>query len=200
MKTREKMKNIMKSLMLATIVSTMFVACGKNNESGGSSSKSDPWSGGVTAAGNGSQLPSDWKKRIFNEYQCQTYSNTGTSSNSRVRVTAQSIGQLQVNAGGLHVGVTLEGDVLIISNSNNKVSVEVYACPRTSMQKTAQFIQTPIINQSMMCAIGEISAADMYLDTQYGPYHLAFFPIGLSSQSSLCQSNNQYATPYQNQY
>jgi hypothetical protein len=198
MKTREKMKNIMKSLMLATLVSTMFVACGKNNESGGSSNTSvDPWSGGVTAAGNGSQLPSDWKQRIFNEYQCQTYSNTGTSSNSRVRVTAQSIGQLQVNAGGLHVGVTLEGDVLIISNSNNKVSVEVYACPRTSMQNTAQFIQTPIINQSMMCAIGEISAADMYLDTQYGPYHLAFFPIGLSSQSSLCQSNYNQNPYYQ---
>lgn len=177
---------------MATLVTTMFVACGKNNESGGSSSSNDPWSGGVTAAGNGSKLPSDWKNKIFNEYRCQTYSSNGTSSNSRTRIGVQSQGQFNVNAGGLHVGVTLEGDVLIISNSSNKLSIELYACKRPNMQKSAQFIQTPIINQSMMCAIGEISAADIYLNSQYGPYHLAFFPIGLSSQSSLCQTQNYY--------
>ncbi len=192
MKTRAK--NILKGLFMLALVSTVFVSCGKNNSSGGGggSSSSDPWSGGVTAAGNGSKLLSDWRNRIFNEYRCQTFNQNGAQTNKRLKLNVQSPGPVQLNAGALHVGVSTEGDVLIMSNSNNQVRIELYACERPAPQQSAQFIQTPILNQSSMCSISEVSAADIFAGSNQGAYHLVFFPIGLSGGSSLCQNGPQF--------
>jgi hypothetical protein len=211
MKNREKVsrltttKQIIKGLFMATLVSTMFVACGKENESGSSSKKSnDPWSGGITNSGNGSMtLASDWKQRIFNDYPCQIQDTNGNITNpGRTRINIQVPQQYQSNAGELSAGVTTTGDVLIISNTNNKTTVEFYACKRQYMQNTAQFMDSPITYRSSQCALGEIAAANILLatqGTQTGYEYLPFFALNLSAPSSLCQNgNNGYQTivPY----
>ncbi len=182
---RTRANSFLKVIFTFTLLSTLLVSCGKENESGGSSGSSSSWSGGVTSVGNGNKLPSDWVKRLENEYRC----NTGYStSNSRQRLGVQASGQLNLNANALHVGVTMEGDILIMSNKNNRITVELRACRRAANSTQAQFYTYPAINVSRNCAIGEVTAANVMLQTQYGPYELKFFPIGMSAPSTLCNS------------
>lgn len=186
---KSRAKSFIKAATMALLVSTLFISCGKDNKSGGSSPSNtpvvtDPWSGGSTNVGNGNSLPSNWINVLYNEYSC----NTGANNNTRVRMQVQAQGPITINASALHVAVTLEGDILVMSNTNNVVSMELHACQRPGMQNTAQFIQKPVLNVSYQCAMGEVTAADILLNSQNGPYSLVFFPAGLSSPSSLCQS------------
>ncbi len=182
---RTRAKSFLKVIFTFTLLSTLLVGCGKENESGGSSGSSNSWNGGVTSVGNGNKLPSDWVKRLENEYRC----NTGYSTNnSRQRLGVQVPGQLNLNANALHVGVTLEGDILIMSNKNNRTTVELRACRRPANSSQAQLYTQPVVNVSRVCAIGEITAANVMVQTQYGPYELVFFPIGMSAPSTLCNS------------
>ena len=192
MKTRAN--SFFKALLMALLMPAVMVSCGDQNKSGSgsSSSNSDPW-GGTNANGNSSlTLPSDWLTRLQNEYPCKNYYNN-TSSNTRRKINVQSPGAFQVNAGTLHAGVTLEGDILIVSNSNNQVKAELYACDRPGLTSQAQFIKMPILNVSDNCAMAEVTAGDIIVNAnsgdgfQSGIYQLAFFPAGMSAQSSLCR-------------
>ena len=102
-------------------------------------------------------------------------------------MSVQSPGSFQVNAGVMHIGVTLEGDILVVTNDNNRVKFDVHACERPQLTNQAQFIQMPVLNTSETCAMAEITAADILLNSSNGVYQLAFFPAGLSSQTSLCR-------------
>lgn len=188
MKTR--VQPLLKLFMVAIFIPMLMASCGKQNKSGGggstSSTVTDPWVGTNANGVSNLTLPSDWLNRLYNEYSCQNY-YMNNNSNTRVKIPVQSPGQFQVNAGALYVGVTLEGDILIISNNNNNITAEVHACDRPNLTSQAYFLNMPKLNVSDYCAMGEISAADVGLQSQYGTYQLAFFPAGLSSPTSLCQ-------------
>lgn len=186
MKTRAN--SFLKLLFLATLISTLITGCGKTNRSGGNSNSpvtTDPWVGGNVNGFNNMGLPSDWLQRLYNEYPCTNFYGNGTNQRITMPVTAH--GPIQVNSGNLHIGVTLEGDILVISNSGNQTRAEVHACERPHLQNMAEFIQMPVLNVSDTCAMAQITAADVLLNSNYGVYQLAFFPAGLSSQTTLCQ-------------
>ena len=194
MKTREK--SFLKLLVTVTMLATLFTSCGKENESGGNGNNSS----NTTVAGNGGgDLPSNWLAVLQNEYPCvNAQYNGGSNRNSRVRSEVNLQGAVNVNAGAIHVGVTMEGDIAVLSRSGNSSILEVYACQRPSinLSQQPQISQSPIINSSQSCQVSEISALNVYLNSNYGTYLLAFFPIGLSSPSSLCQNANQYPGVY----
>ncbi len=199
---------------MGLLVSTLFISCGKDNKSGGGSNPAigiDPFGGIANAAGNGTRLPANWLQILANEHPCNPQTTGGVTNNARtiVNVPLNMMG-LHVNANNLHVGVTLEGDILVISNNNNTIQAQVHACPRPGMTNGAQLMQQPIVNMSQMCAMGEVSAADIMIpantNTGYNPYntypsynqngyHLAFFPVGLAKPSSLC-TGGQYPNYY----
>lgn len=184
-----------KALFTALLVSTLFVSCGsKKNKSGSSSTPppgtvigtTDPWGGGINASGNQNKLPANWRDTIFNDYRCYT----GMNSTKRVRITPQAPGSIRINAGSLHVGVTVKGDVLILSNANNKVVIELYVCEREGLQNTAQFTYEPELNKSYECPLGQISAASIEINKQTGREYLGFHPLNFSAPSSLCQQSS----------
>lgn len=190
MKTRTN--SFLKALFLVFLVPTMMISCGKKNKSGASSSSTgigtDPWIGtNVNSSTANIALPGDWLNRLYNEYPCRNYYNNGANTTARTTINVQAPGPYQVNAGALYAGVTLEGDILIISNQNNSISAQVHACNRPGLTNTAQYIKKPVLNISENCAMGEITAADILLDSQNGVYHLAFFPAGMSARTTLCR-------------
>ncbi|MAX65938.1 MAG: hypothetical protein QF441_12355 [Bacteriovoracaceae bacterium] len=190
MKTRAM--SFLRSTIAVSLLATLLVSCSKENKSGGGSSGSSI----TTISGNGSKLPSNWKSVLANEYPCTTTNINGQVTNRRITVPVQVPGYINANAGAIYTGVTLEGDLLTIHNNGSNVSVELRVCERPELNtSSAQFIAQPILNQSYNCAIGEISAADIVVNSTYGQYQLVFFPIGKSAPSSLCQQT-QYSQPY----
>lgn len=191
---RTRVFSIFKVLAMTFIISALTISCGKDNKSGGSSSSSttpvtNPWGGQSGIGGFGSMtLPGDWLQRLYSEYPCRNNTN-GAVTNRRIVMPIQSQGSFQVNAGNLHVGVTVEGDILTISNHNNVTKAEVHVCERPSLQNTAYLLDRPVLNVSDSCAMGEVTAADVGISSQYGQYTLLFFPAGLSGPSSLCNNN-----------
>ncbi|MBT4792043.1 MAG: hypothetical protein HON90_10765 [Halobacteriovoraceae bacterium] len=202
MKTR--VKSFIRAIFIATLASTVFVSCGETNKSGGSNDPA-PAPGTINTAGTGQILPANWRDLIFQQYPCKVYTNnyntpygapSAPTNNVRRRTTLTAAGQIHINAGALHVGVTTEGDVLIMSNNNNTVNLELHSCERPGLQvqASAQFMAQPVINDSKYCAMGEVTAADISLGatTQYGQnfqLHFAFYPVGLSAPSTLCNQN-----------
>ena len=184
MKTRAN--SFFKALLMALLVPTMMISCGKKNKSGDSSPTTGiPGVGTVYNAGSGLiALPTDWVSRLYNEYPCRSY--YGNNSNNRITINVQAPGPIQINNGSLHTAVTLEGDILVMKNLNNVITTQVHACERPGLTSEAMFIKEPILNTSKTCAMGEVTAADILLNSSNGVYHLAFFPAGLSSQTSLC--------------
>lgn len=190
MKTRTN--SFFKTLLLVLLVPTIMIGCGKENKSGSSSTAAittDPWIGtNVNSSNANIALPSDWLNRLYGEYPCRDYySNNGAASNARTIIDVQAPGPYQVNAGSLYTGVTLEGDILVISNQNNNIRAQVHSCNRPSQITRAKYITKPVLNISENCAMGEVTAADILLDSSNGVYHLAFFPAGMSARSTLCK-------------
>ena len=187
MKTRAN--SFLKSFFLGLLVSTLFVSCGGDNNTGTGRTSADPWGGTVVAAGNGSTLPTNWQQVLYNEYPCNV---GGYSSTSRITINVQSSGQLMVNSGSMYVGVTYNGDILIIRNESNRISAQIHACQRPGLVNNGAYLATqPVLNVSRTCSVGEITAADISLNSNNGyQYPLVFYPIGLSSPSSLCSNSN----------
>lgn len=179
MKTRAK--SLFHLLVSTMLLVGLMSSCGKENESGGNSNNIGTY--GTVAGTGGGSVPSNWFKTLQNEYRCQT------GYSQRSRTTMNLNGAVNVNAGAIHVGVTVEGDLAVISRSSNNIILEVYACQRggMNMNQQPQLYQAPIVNQSNSCVIGEVSAMNVYLNSTYGTYTLAFFPIGMHAPSSLCQ-------------
>ena len=195
MKTREIAK-----FFVLVLSATLLVACGgeQNKSSGGGSSSSGygNYPGGTTF-GNGTQLPNNWVEIVLNENPCIDY-NTGQVNNARTRVIVPLQG-MNVNANSMFAGITYEGDVGIVSNRNNQPVIEIFACRRPDLQSNARgYIVSqsgvpPVLNYSRNCAVGEVTAMDIGLETPQGGYLLKFYPIYLNSMnsrnngSSLCQ-------------
>ena len=195
MKTRE----IAKLVVLSLLSATLLVACGGEQNKSSSSRKNGigyNYPGG-SSFGNGTALPGDWVQRLQNENPCIDY-NTGQLNNARTRVVVPLQG-MNVNANSRFAGITYEGDVGIVSNQNNRPVIEIFACRRPDLQSNSrgyivsQSGQPPVLNYSSNCAVGEVTAMDIGVETAQGGYLFRFYPIYMNSMnkpsngSSLCQ-------------
>lgn len=189
-------KKAVKLLMVAALSSLMLVGCGKDNKSSSNSSRNDFNYPGTTFTGNGSNLPNNWLDILMSENRCMDM-GMGNTSNRRVRIQIPLQG-MNVNAASLYVGITYEGDVGVVTQRNGTGILDLYACPRPDLRSNAQgFIMSangmpPVLNTSLNCALGEITAMNAGVNTQMGGYQFAFYPIYLNGAnkpngSSLCQ-------------
>ena len=189
---RTRANTIFSRSLLTILLTSLLVSCGGDNSSGSSGSSSSGTT--VVTSGNGSSVPSNWRTVVMNEYAC-TSGQYGVTGTNRTRVNITSPTSSTIDEGGLHVGVTVAGDVLVMSRSGNVITTELYVCQRstyTSYMPTAQFKTTPVVDTSDYCGVGQVSAANIYLTAAYGTYELAFFPIGRSKSSSLCTNGYNY--------
>ena len=196
MKKRET--HYLKKLFMALVMSTLLVSCGQENESG-KKNKNNPFgvNGGYSYSGftsaSGKSLPSNWLATVGNENPCKSSYGYTSSNNQRVRAVVQLQG-INVNAGAVHVGVTPEGDIGIISRQNNGPVMEIYLCRRPDLTGQGTITKQPALNTSYACPISEITAADVQLPSSsgYQPYLLKFAPIHIQNAgrySQLCQQS-----------
>jgi len=192
MKTRAN--HFFKIAFMAVLVSTLFVSCGKNNSSGGGSNTVTPNPYGTypgsTYAGVG-QLPSNFIQIIEQENPCRTGVGGVPANAARISAVIPLQGA-NVNAGGVFVGVTPEGDVGIITNQAQGPVMEIRLCPRPDLTGNGQLVSNPVLNTSQMCPVGEITAATISLASSsgMGNYTLPFAPIhilGTDRFSTLCR-------------
>ena len=182
---KKQLKEIIKQGLLLTVLSLALISCGKNNKSGSSSSSTTTTgtiTGGTYQGGNGTVLPGNWLDVLFNENRCQY---NGTREKKVINLQGISI-----NAGGLYIGATSNGDIAVVSNQNNQPVMDLYLCPRQGMVG-GQLLSNPIINYSSLCPMGEITQANVRLNGSNGGYSIeAFRPVhiqGTNVRSSLCQ-------------
>ncbi len=189
MKTRAS--TIFSRSIMAIFLTSLLISCGSDNTSGSSGTTSSTVS---ISSGTGT-VPSNWREVVMSEYACASGSY-GVTSTSRTQISITAPTTTDIDEGGIHVGVTLAGDVMVLSRSSNVITTELYVCQRGTYSYTpnAQFKTLPLVAKSSYCGVGQISAANVYLTTTYGTYELAFFPIGRSKTSSLCTSGYNYYT------
>ncbi len=189
------------------VISATMVSCGKNNKSGGGSSSSG---GGIGVGGFGSygninvagysgnlgQL----LNVVASENPCRTtgggygygYGQQPYQNSNARTVVAIPLQGINVNAGSLYVGVTPEGDIAVVSNTNGGPRMELHLCARPDLTGQGQLMANPVLNSSQRCPIGEITASDVMLQSSAGaqPYILKYAPIhipGTDRYSSICQ-------------
>ena len=189
MKTRAN--HFFKTAFLAVLISTLFISCGKNNSSGGSGTATTPVAGfpGTTYAGVGA-LPANFIQIIEQENPCRTNVG-GVPANAARIVTTIPLQGVNVNAGGVFVGVTPEGDVGIVTNTTGAPAMELRMCPRPDLTGNGQLVSNPVLNTSQLCPVGEVTALNVSLasSSNFGNYLLPFAPIhimGTDRFSTLC--------------
>ena len=192
-------------------MSLTLISCGQNNESGnprngggfidnfGTIGGFDNFGavGGFNYSGigsiNGATLPSNWLSIIAQENICRV-PNTGfqtTQSTQRQRLVIPLNG-FNINAGAVFVGVTVEGDIGIISLQAQGPVMELLACSRVDLTSNAVPSGGNIVtNVSTQCPVSEITSATIAVQSSIGQggYQFLFAPIhisGTSRSSSLC--------------
>ena len=200
MKTRAS--HLIKSILMLAFAVTLMVSCGKENKSGDANNNPNQYNNGNYGGfqygninNNGMNLPGDWMNIVMNENPCQvSYQNGSPFNNSgsgRTIVTIPLNG-VNVNQGSVHIGVTPQGDVGIVSNQNNGPVIELHLCQRPDLTGQGGLSSNPVINSSDNCPLSEITSMNVSLagNPQFSAYILQFAPIhiqGTNRFSSLCQ-------------
>lgn len=198
MKKRET--HYLKKLFMMLTFAALLVSCGQDNESGRDDDFNNPFgvSGGFNYngfTGTNGQSANALLEVIGNENPCRSsFGVNSTSTNSRVR-TVVPLNGINVNAGAVHVGVTPEGDIGVISRQSNSAVMELYLCVRPDLTGQGSITQQPALNTSFSCPISEITATNVSLPSNagLGPYLLQFAPIHIPNAgrySSIC--TNQF--------
>lgn len=193
---RKRENHYFMKLFIALVMSTLLVSCGQENESGKKRSSTNPFgiNGGYSYTGftsaNGQNV-SGLLTQVGNENPCQySYQQAVANNNQRIRTVVPLTG-VNVNAGAVHVGVTVEGDIAVVSRQNNAPVMEIYLCRRPGATGQGQMTRQPALNTSYYCPISEITAASVVLTSGTGqPYILEFFPIHVPNAgkySQICQ-------------
>lgn len=195
---RKRENHYLKKLFMALVMSTLLISCGQDNESGKKKRSSiNPFGGdGYSYAGFASangQNVNTLLATIGNQNPCvSTYGYTNNSAaNNRVRAVVP-LTNINVNAGAVHVGVTPEGDIGIVSRQGNTPVMEIYLCSRPDLTGQGHMTKQPALNTSFSCPVSEITAAEIALPTNsgFGSYLLQFAPIHIPNAgrvSQLCQ-------------
>lgn len=180
---KKRVQNLLKAAVMLGLTSTLMVSCGKKNTTGGGGSDSGIYDvyTQTYAGAQGMNLPSNWFEIIAQENPCQ---QGGRRAQVQIPV------DVNVNAGGLYVGVTSYGDVSVIHNQGGRPVMDLHICPRAGLTGQGQLTQHPVLNNSRVCPIGEITAGDVVLYGQQVHYQLKFAPIHIPNggrYSRLCQ-------------
>jgi len=187
---KSRAKTLIKGLLMATLLSTLLVGCGKNNETG----RNNTSTGDYGVYGNSSNAVA----AVIAETPCLINGQGGNQGNQRIKIEMPNSGQYtQVpNAGAVHVGITIEGDVLVVSNAGNQARVEIYACQRAGVSnQPAQLVSQVVLNTSDYCNVGEVTAATYAIQSQYGYIPLNFAALDIvnmfnGTNSSQCNNTN----------
>lgn len=203
-------KNYFRSIFMMILMSLTLISCGQDNKSGDSSSSNN--TGFITGFGvggaiggfnysgissvNGIALPSNWLAVIAQENFCNVpnIGFNGVATTERVRIVVPLTG-FNINAGAVFVGVTVEGDIGIISLQAQGPVMELLACQRPDLTSSAIPTGGNIVtNVSRECPVSEITAATIAVQSSqasqfFQNYTFLFAPIhvrGTQRFSSLC--------------
>lgn len=168
-------KSILTTTIMGAVMLLLLTSCGKDNKSGGGNSSIYSQNGiGIPGGVNGSYLST-----VMNEYPC---------ASGLQRIGVQIPLNMSVAVGGAYVGVTSEGDVATVSSNNGQGIMTAYVCQRQGLTSgNGNLAGNPVINRSVNCALDEISAATMYIQSYYGTLTMNFRPIYMGHGSSLCR-------------
>lgn len=159
------MKSVTFSLMSLLLLS-LVVSCGKNNESGKSSSYSynnplnNPYGYGNPYQGAVPTYPSGYP--IADAAQNDNPCAAGVYySNQRIPIQTQMMG-LNIAAGDVYVGVTSYGDVAYVTGTGNRTAMlNAFLCPRAANSGTGSITQ-PVLNTALQgCEVKGITAMDI---------------------------------------
>jgi len=171
--TFKRLIEFTKLLAITTLLSILILSCGKENNTGGSLSRSTS----VTAVGSSSSMINT----ILNENKC-------SSGYGRIVVSIPL--EMNVPTNQTYVGVTSEGDVAIVTNNNGQPTLQAHICGRTIVGNgEGRLLGNPTIGQSQRCKVNEITAAQIELPASYEgmpSIYLEFRPINYFRGSSLC--------------
>jgi hypothetical protein len=160
-------------LLLALVIS----ACGQKNESG---KGNNTWQGHYGLGNYTGPVPMNitnpYVNRVFQALPCTPGGfNMG---NQRMSAGQYLNGTVAFNA--TYVGITLEGDVAVITNDQTgRAVLSLYICPRPGV--TSAYSSQPKTAQSIRgCKVDEITALDVdFLPNRTYPT-LTFFPAHLN--------------------
>jgi len=195
MKTQKKgLASFLKKIAITSFTTALLVSCGGKNTSGGNTSGAFGAYGNL-AGGNGYANFGAILQQVANENPCRINGGGGGGQGIGGRQsTTVNLQGINVNVNSSYVGVTAEGDIAVVHNSNGVAALDMYLCPRPNTSGQGELTQLPVLNTSQECPVGEITAADVLLyANQSQPYYLKFFPIhipGAGKYSQVCQGYN----------
>lgn len=171
-------------VVMKRVVTIMFLGlallggCGKNNESGKSSSSLCNGLGYCSSLGNigvgaiPTNVTNPYVKLVFQSMPCTTGGG---------RVGVQMALQQTVAANATYIGITSEGDIAMVTSSGGQGILSAYLCQRPGLA-SGQLTRNPVLNRSSAgCLIDEITAASMVA----GQYVFAFRPIQYGGPGNL---------------
>ncbi len=156
------MKNLKWSVLFALSSLLILSACGDKNKSGQSGTESY-WGGLNTGTYNGPapmNTSNPYVQRIFTSLPC---SAGGMVMPNQQRMGAGSNYNAGVSFNGVYVGVTVEGDIAVLSSNGGSQSViSIYLCPRPNVNG-ANLSGPPIAYaaSSRGCRVDQITAMDV---------------------------------------
>ena len=84
---------------------------------------------------------------------------------------------------GLHLGRTVEGDVIVFEKKSGKIRSTLYACDRHGLDSLkSSFLRVPVLSMSEVCNVDEVTAVNVFLgdkSDRFGAFQLGFFPINM---------------------
>ncbi|MBY0518354.1 MAG: hypothetical protein K2P81_15700 [Bacteriovoracaceae bacterium] len=166
-------------------------ACGKDNKSGGGSSQF----GSNLQSYTGVQpytTNNQYVNTVFQILPCLTTGGYGIQ-NQNQRIGTGSAMNFRVAAGAVHVGVSPEGDIAVLTgNQTGQAVLSLYLCPRAS-SGGASMQQNPAFGASTAgCRVNPITAANVYMQSPYGTLPVTFFAIDAIGTPGLPQLPQQF--------
>lgn len=120
---------------------------------------------------------------IENENECKT-----SDKNRETKIIDAS--NIKISHKVTHVGVTPDGDIMVLSNASGKMEITLMYCKRPGLTGDYQFMGSLRLDPSAECPIDQITASNVALGISHGgQYILSFAPIhilGTTRKSSLC--------------
>lgn len=195
MKTRATVSKFLKNLGVLSVISVMAMSCGKDNTSGKSGNNGNSGTGIFNYPGYGQTYGNMSLQQILTvvgqENPCRE------SGQQRIH-SSFPLQNINVNQGASHVGVTPEGDIMVVYNFGQGPVIDLHICQRAAFtnvgQVQAQLASNPVIMADPLCPVGKIDSANITMQGAYGPLYGLFAPIhipGTDRFSQLC-NNGQY--------
>jgi hypothetical protein len=137
---------------------------------------------------------------ILEEVKCENYLE---NSGKRKKIVREIKNPMNINIGMLHVGQTIEGDVISFEKIDGKNMYTLYFCERPMVDKKLdiEIMYAPFLSVDRDCDVAQVTAADLIVPTNFkknddgsdklSPYQLAFYPLAMSEESSLCREREE---------